>query len=195
MTRVIKSVYEKQPLELKAHLGQMIDGAINFEKYSDLNTFKSTNDLQFTVMLSSVVDWRKSFKEDFCILHDATSNFMRQKETWDKITGTSIPKQDHPFGDGSEVEFPLRVIETRAIDSKLNYSIQLSDLLAGYASKHFDLSRPEEERYILDSMVDHGLINSSFNSIRPGVEFPTFPPERLNGPDAVDRIIKMMKSD
>lgn len=192
LTSRIKSVYEIQNYQLKELLGQMLDGCYNFEKYFDFGSFKSTNDLQFAVMLGAVVDWRKMFTEDFRIIHDATSNFMRQKETWDRITGVNVFKRKHPLGDGSEVEFPLRVIETLAVDSRQNYSVQLADVLAGYASKHFDLTRPEDEREILDEIVNTGLGYTNFNSILPGHEFPNFPPERLTGPDAVDKMSDIM---
>lgn len=191
----VKSVYQKQSLELKTILGEMLLGAQNFERYSDLDTFKSTNDLQFTAMLALVADWRKKYTEDFFIVHDASSNFLRQKETWTQVTSTEIPEQLHPLGDGTFVQFPLRVVETSSVNSKDNYSVQLSDLLAGYASRHFDLKRPADEREILDGMVTAGLFASSFNSIMPGRDFPAFPPKKLDGPDAVDLMIKMMNGD
>jgi len=191
----LKRVYKKQSLEVKTLIGEMIEGANNFEQYSDLATFKATNDLQFTAMLAAVADWRKKFSEDFSIMHDASSNFLRQKETWETVTSKSVSQQLHPLGDGTYVEFPLRVLATHSVDSKDNYSVQLCDLLAGFAARHFDLKQTKEERDILDAMVEAGLSAASFNSIRPGNDFPNFPPKKLNGPDAVDLMINIMKGE
>lgn len=57
-----------------------------------------------------------------------------------------------------------------------------------------DKLRPTEEREILNAMVESGLTNATINGIRPETEFPNFPPKRLEGPDAVDRMIKIMRS-
>jgi hypothetical protein len=191
-TKRIKEITAKQTPELQSVLEQMVEGAVNFETYSNLDTFKSTNDLQFTAMLAAVADWQREYTGDKVIIHDASSNFLRQKEVWDQVTGNDVDEHLHPLGDGTFVQFPLRVLATHAVDSKSHYSVQLSDLLSGYAAKHFNLERPDQEREVLDGMVDAGLFNSSFNGIRPGYEFPSENPEKLNGPDAVDLMIKMM---
>lgn len=179
---------------MKTLIGQLIDGAEKFEEFHDINDFKNTNDLQFTAMLAAVADWRKKFVDDFVIIHDASSNFLRQKETWANITGNDVPKQLHPLGDGSFVEFPLRVLETHSANSKDNYSIQLSDLLAGFASRFFNPNQSQDERIILNEMISSGLKHATINCIMPGKEFPDGEPRKLNGPDAVDRMMGIMRA-
>ncbi|WP_316819241.1 DUF3800 domain-containing protein [Pedobacter nyackensis] len=191
----IEHLYNKQSLAVKHHLALMVEGVRNFEHFNNLDTFKSTNDLQFTAMLAMIVDWRKATSEDFTVIHDASSNFLRQRQLWDQITSHDVISQDFPLGDGSTVAYPLRVLNTKSVNSKDSYGVQLSDLLAGYASKHFDLTRPKEERETLDGMVTAGLYGSNFNSIRPAKDFPSGAPSKLTGPDAVDLLINIMKKN
>lgn len=113
----------------------------------------------------------------------------------DQLTSHQVISQDFPLGDGSTVAYPLPVLKTQSVNSKDSYGVRLSDLLAGYAAKHFDLSRPKEEREILDGMVTAGLDGSSFNSIRPAKDFPSGSPNKLTGPDAVDQLINIMKKN
>lgn len=190
---VLKEEYERQSLEVKPLLGQLLDGANNFEKHTDLETFRATNDLQFTTMLAAVADWRKRFQEDFVIIHDASSNFLRQKENWNTVTSTDVPKQMHPLGDGTTVEFPLRVLETHSVNSKDNYSVQLCDLLAGFASRYFNPQKTKDEQEILEAIAENGLGSATTNGIRVGKDFPTGPPQKLDGPDAVDLMLNIMK--
>lgn len=190
---ILRREYIKQSLEIKNLIGQLIDGLENFNEFHDVNDFKHTNDLQFTAMLAAVADWRKKFSDDFIIVHDASSNFLRQKETWATITGNDVPQQMHPLGDGSFVEFPLRVLETHSVNSKDNYSIQLSDLLAGFASRFFNPNQTHDERIVLDEMIASGLEHATINGIMAGKDFPNEEPQKLNGPDAVDRMIDIMK--
>jgi hypothetical protein len=54
------------------------------------------------------------------------------------MTNADVPRQLLSRGDGTTVEFPLRVVATTPEDSKDNYSVQFCDVLAGLTTKIFD---------------------------------------------------------
>lgn len=185
----VKSV----PEELQVFFDQMALGAQLFEEYNNLKTFKSTNEVHVTSMLAVVGHWRNNYSEDFKIVHDASANFFRHKEMWENITNNNVPKQMHPLGDGSSVEFPLRVTSTEPVDSKDSCAVQFCDVLAGLASRHFVPTTDEKSRVLLERVVDAGLNSISYNGIQAAPIFPDqIPPKKLNGPDAVDRMTSIM---
>jgi hypothetical protein len=97
-----------------------------------------------TVMIAAVVDWRKQCDDDLAVIHDASSNFLRQRKMWDKITNSDVPKQLHRLGDGTYVQYPLRVVSTEQADSRDHTSIQLCDIVAGLMAK-FHAEQIEDE--------------------------------------------------
>lgn len=108
---------------------------------------------------------------------------------WEKITNNDVPKQMHRLGDGSFVEFPLRVRSTTSLDSMKSRSIQFCDLLAGLATRHFSPFTEGDDRRFIDELIEAGLKNVTFNGIRPSYVFPNqIPPKRLTGPDVVDQM-------
>lgn len=173
-------------------LEQMAIGADLFHKFHNIDTFKGSDELQLTSMLAVVSHWRKNAADDFEVVHDATSNFFRRKELWDKITNNNVPKQLHPLGDGTFVEYPLRVVSTRSENSKHNRSIQFCDLLAGIVSRHFYPGLDADTRKFLDDVIEAGMKNIDYNGIRPGLDFPDFPPKKADGPDAVDQMTQII---
>lgn len=92
-------------------------GAEMFHRFHELDSFRGSNELQQGTMLAVVSYWRQKHPEDFAVVHDASSNFLRGKGMWERITNSSVPEQRHRKGDGTFVEFPLRVVSTTAIDS------------------------------------------------------------------------------
>lgn len=179
----LKSIVD---IEVKPFLDEMIQGCMILEAIIDMETFKETNELQLTTMLAIISYWRQHNQEDFSIIHDESSNFFRQRETWQAITNPDVPPQFHPLGDGSVVEFPLRVIETISVDSKNNYSVQLCDILAGFAAGYKKLSTGIIDDHTFYEAAKAGLGDIMFNGIQPKNVFPTSPPRKLQGPDAVD---------
>ncbi len=169
-------------------LEQMADGAEMFERFSDLDNFASSDELHVTSMIATVAHWRKFYSEDFAAVHDASAHFFRHRETWEKVTGTGAPAGLHQSGDGTSVEFPLRVISTQAVDSKDNSSVQFCDVLAGLFAKQFNKRIEGDDRKLLQDVVAAGLGELRFNGVRPSAVFPDFPPRRLDGPDAVDKM-------
>lgn len=140
-------------------------------------------------MLAIIGHWRRQSREDFAIIHDASSNFLRGAEIWRRITSNNVPNQMHRSGDGSFTEFPLRITSTTPIDSKTSRSVQFCDILAGLSARHFSPLTLGDERAFLDELIDVGLKDLSFNGIRPQSIFPDrIPPKPLTGPDIVDQM-------
>ncbi|ENN88493.1 hypothetical protein RHSP_04799 [Rhizobium freirei PRF 81] len=174
---------------VKIFLEQMALGAALFERYHSLENFHGSDEFQTTTMLAIVSHWRQHYPEDFAVIHDDSSNFLRSREMWGKITSVNVPPQLHRSGDGSFVEYPLRVISTTAMDSKDSPSIQFCDLLAGLAAKHFSPRTEGDDRVFMDQVIEAGLKHITYNGIRPDVIFTDrIPPRRLDGPDVVDQM-------
>lgn len=179
--------------EVQIFLKQMHLGAILFEKFNNLDTFSSSNDLQLTTILALIASWRQKYDEDFNVYHDNSSNFFRKKELWEKITNPNVPKQKHKLGDGSYVEFPLRVISSTGIDSVNNFSVQYCDVIAGLVCKCFSLPTSKDEEIIISKIKDKGILDMICNGIVPSPIFPDkIPPKPLNGPDIIDQMVNII---
>ena len=175
--------------ELRIILDQMALGAELFANYMNVDTFRDSNELQVTCMLAVVIQWRKRYLDDFVAVHDASSNFFRRQDMWEKMTNKDVPEQIFSLGDGTTVMFPLRVISTSSEDSKKNYSIQFCDILAGLSARRLHPNMTNDERKFLDSLKEAGLGDIGRDGIHSDLTFPdTFPPRRLTGPDVVDQM-------
>lgn len=179
---------------IQMFLDQMATGAEIFERYSDLSTFKSSNSLQTSTMIAVIGHWRQRYQDDFAVIHDASSSFLRDRQTWEAVTGVGGDGRALKAGDGSFVDFPIRVVSTEAKDSRESRSIQFCDILAGLVSRHFNPNLSDEDRAFMGELVDEGLGNISSNRLVPGTEFPDqIPPKRLEGPDVVDQMAEMLR--
>jgi hypothetical protein len=178
---------------VRIFLEQMELGARLFHEYHNLEKFGGSDELQMTTMLAVVSYWRQHYLEDFAIVHDASSNFLRSKDMWERITSNAVPAQMHRQSDGTFVEFPLRIVSTAAADSRDSRSIQLCDILAGLATRHFSLRTDGDDRNFLNELIGKGLKDITYNGIRPTHVFPDqIPPKRLTGPDIVDQMTEMV---
>lgn len=178
----------------KIFIEQFSMGAQLFEKFNNLETFKSSNNLYTTVMLTLVAHWRQKHPEDFAIVHDASSTFLRDRDLWNAATKSDAPKTAIPMGDGSFAEYPMRVVATTAQDSRQSSAVQFCDILAGLTARHFSPNLDPDERQFMNRMIDEGLCHISCNRIVPGTEFPVqIPPRRLSGPDAVDQFSALLR--
>lgn len=188
------SVMEQSTEEpVQIFLDQMATGARLFNEYNNLATFRGSDELQVTTMHASIGHWRQRHPEDFEVIHDDSSNFLRHREMWERSVNSNGPKELHPMGDGTMVEYPLRVRSTRAVDSRTSSGIQFCDILAGLAARQFSPATVGEDREFMDRLVANGLSELVYNGIRPDTIFPDqIPPRRLHGPDAVDRLMGVM---
>lgn len=189
LQKQLRSMAEGAGQPNQIFLEQMAFGAEHFEAYHDLDGFRGSDDLQFTTMLAIVSYWRQQFDDDFAVFHDDSSNFLRRRDMWEKVTSPKVPPQFHGSGDGSFIRYPLRVISTTPLNSRVSFSIQVCDLLAGLATKHFSTHTEGADREFMDRVISAGLMNITYNGLRPSTIFPDyFPPRRLTGPDVVDQM-------
>jgi hypothetical protein len=174
-------------------LDQMALGAEEFQRFYDLAAFRGSSEIQVTSLFASMLYWRRKFQEDFAVVTDESSNFLRNKDMWDRATNSDVPAQTHVAGDGEPVEFPIRVVSTTLVDSKTSHAVQLCDVLAGFAARHFDDKTSDADRELLDAAIESGLGVVDYNGIRPALVFPdAIPPRRLDGPDVVDRLQEVL---
>jgi hypothetical protein len=176
---------------VRTFLEQMALGAQLFERYHDLATFRGSDELQMTIMLTIVYHWRQKCAEDLVLIHDASSNFLRSQKVWQKITSCDVPRQGLRFGDGSIVEYPLRVISTTPMNSENSRSIQFCDVLAGIATRHFSPLTEGRDRTFMDEVIDAGFKHITYSGIHPNTVFPD-QIKRLSGPDVVDQMMGVM---
>lgn len=175
--------------EFNMVLDQLATGAEMFHKFHDLSTFKGTDEMQVTTMIALVASWRQRYDDDFVVMHDKSANFFRRRELWEKIVGPDAPAKLHPLGDGTNVQFPLRVIRTEAVDSKLSYAIQLCDMIAGMTAKVCNPNNSPEDKEWLAKILEAGFGKITYNGIYFRPEFPDGPPTPLDGPDVVDMMV------
>ena len=174
-------------------LEQIALGADLFDRYHNLSTFRGSDETHVTSMLASVTHWRKAFQEDFAIIHDASANFFRHRDIWERMTNEHVPSQPFPLGDGTTVEYPLRVISTTAVDSQECPAVQFCDICAGLAARHFDPRLSTSNRQFVNQVDEAGFSSLEYNGIRPDNIFPDrIPPRRRTGPDSVDRMTDIL---
>jgi hypothetical protein len=119
------------------------------------------------------------------VVHNSPSNFLRSRDLWQRITNNNVPKQQHRLGDGTFVEYPLRLMATQAVDSADSRAIQFCDVLAGIGARYFDPRTAGNDLEFMDRLVEAGLKHISYNGILPAPVFPDrIPPKRLSGPSS-----------
>ena len=181
------------PEELEVYLDQMRLGAKLFTHFYNLATFKGADETQVTSMMAVVAHWRGRHSEDFIIVHDATANFFRRQELWERMTSSDVPRQTMRTSAGTDMEFPLRVISTRPVDSRENLTIQFCDVLAGLTARIFDERIEAAERELLTEVMHGGLANVGCSGIRfEPVFLDQFPPLPLTGPDNPDQMAEII---
>ncbi len=172
---------------------QMAHGASLFDEFHNLEQFKSTNEFHVSCMVAIIAYWRQRYSEDFSVIHDASSIFFRNKDVWESITSSDVPDQSHPLGDGTTVQFPLRVTSTNPIDSAESIQVQFCDVLAGLTTRVFDKRMDAENKELLQNVINAGFGEMRYNGVRPSATFPDkFPPDKKVGPDPVDLMAKII---
>jgi hypothetical protein len=193
LQRVLQGLKTEAPEELQVFLDQMELGANLFTEFNHLPSFRDSSEIQVTSMVASVAHWRRTYTEDLEVVHDATANFFRRREIWERMTNADAPRQLLTRGDGTAIEFPLRVVATTPVDSKDNHSVQFCDVLAGLTTKIFDRRIGGADRDFLNDVIHAGMGALSYDGVRPSTTFPAqIPPRRLAGPDNVDKMTEVM---
>lgn len=93
-----------EPVQL--FLEQMADGAEAFLRFTDIDTFRSSNELHTSTMIALVSHWRRRTNDDFAVVHDASSTFLRNRRMWENVTSPTVPEQAMMGGDGKDTPFP-----------------------------------------------------------------------------------------
>lgn len=159
----------------------------------NLESFQDTNEIQITSVFSSVTWWRQHRTEDFALVHDESSAFMKQVDLWETMLREDFVAPPFPIADGTEVELPLRVRSTTAVRSHESYSIQLCDLLAGLLAKAGPgLIGAPHDPFIVE-LVEAGAGELTYSGIMPHALYSDGPPQRREGPDMVDRMIELIR--
>ena len=142
---------------VKVLVDQMALGAELFLQYHSFESYRGSNELHVSSLVAVIVHWRQRHPEDFAVIHDASANFFRRRDTWERITSPNVPQEVHALGDGSDVEYPLRVVSTTPMNSIDSRAIQLCDMLAEYTARNFDPRLTPDERALLDNTIRAGL--------------------------------------
>lgn len=183
------------PEELQDFLGGLADGAEHFHTFHTFDGVAGVNDLHVTSLVECLHHWRQKSDDSFRVIHDESSHFFSRSETWDRISALDVPDTEIQYTEERTISFPLRVEETEVAPSNQSYSLQLADLIAGFATRFFRQDQealdPALRRAILDIAADH----QNFGVLTPGTEFIDGPPQRRNGPDVVDQITNLMFHD
>ncbi|GEM67994.1 hypothetical protein SMI01S_16000 [Sphingobacterium mizutaii NBRC 14946 = DSM 11724] len=191
----LKDIRDKTVFEVATLIDQMIEGARVVERFVNFDTYKKTNDLQLATMLGLVGRWRQRSDEDFEIIHDKSSNFYRNLDVWKSITKPDVPEFIHPLPDGTSVKFPLKIVDTKSEDSKINRSIQLCDIIAGFITQRSKIqSGLVRNKEVYAEALKLGLGELTATGIHPGYDFPTFPPPRKTKHDHVDIMSSLISS-
>lgn len=178
--------------ELKPFLEKASEGANSFHQYYNFNTFRTSNEIQLTVVLASIQYWRTKSDLDFSIIHDQSRNFFNQIELWEKITSSDVPEKGIPDSHGNLVQYPLRVISTEEGNSEKYWTLQLCDVLAGLLCRIFSPKNTTEEKQLMKEILSEILGKITIDGMCPGDDFIDGPPEISDGPDSVDQFVSIV---
>lgn len=192
LASTIKALEQKVSLEVKHYLAEMRQGCDSFDQFNNFETFRKTNDLQLTVMLKILIRWRQQYEQDFIVVHDDSASFARSREMWTALTEMNAPNYLYTLGDKTQVLFPLRVLQTESVDSKQNHSIQLCDIIAGFATLFSKMDPNNKQAEIIQKAWDQGFGNIACTTITFRQDFAKVPPPNRTGPDVVDILGAMM---
>jgi hypothetical protein len=188
------SLFESSgPAEMKFFFEMAGLGAEHLYRSGTVEGLRGSLEVYVTSMLNCVGFWSQRVDGELDIFHDQSNSFFAQKDLWDALTSKEVAEQLHPVANGPPIKFPLPVGQTNSLDSKTSAAIQLCDLLAGLTAKM--RNRPEGEgQDVIDGLLATKIGSVAINGIQPGTEFPDGGPELRDGPDPVDRMVKIIRS-
>jgi len=155
-----------------------------------LETFTDSNEIQVTSVFSTMAWWRQQRTEDFHLMHDESSAFLKRGSMWNAMLRDDIPPQRIPTSNGSDIELPIRIRSTMATSSKASPAIQLCDVLAGFAAKAAPGLYGQASDPFVRELIDLGAGELVHSGVMPHPLFPEGKPNRRTGPDMVDRMLR-----
>ena len=181
------------PEEVKPFMEMLSMGAQLYSEANNLHLQKSSNDIQFTCVLASVHYWRAQCGSDFEVVHDKSSNFFRKIDWWKQITSPDLPIATVPIANQQVMQFPLRVLSTRAEDSESSRALQLCDVIAGLLSRLLHEDHPSLDPAFRTEVVRAGFGEMISDGIKPDEEFIQGPIQSRSGPDMVDQFLAAVR--
>jgi hypothetical protein len=195
---VLKEHLERGKATTEAPLPGLFDlllrGLAHFrERNANLAHFTGSSEIQVTSVFSSITWWRQHRNEDFTLVHDESSAFLKQRDLWDTMLRDDFVAPPFPIANGNEVELPLRVRSSTAVRSHDSHSIQLCDILAGLLAKAGPgLVGGSHDPFIVELVLaGGGALN--YSGIMPHALYVDGPPQRRDGPDMVDRMTELLR--
>jgi hypothetical protein len=157
-----------------------------------LEDFEDSSEIQVTSVFSTVTWWRQQRREDFALVHDESSAFLKQRDLWQTMLRDDFEAPPFPIANGSEVELPLRVRSTTAVRSQESPAVQLCDVLAGLGAKAGPgLIGGTRDPFIVE-LVEAGAGELTYSGVMPHALYVKGPPPRREGPDMVDRMVELL---
>lgn len=173
-----------------------IQGLAFFKKTNpSLEEFTESNEIQLTSVFSSVIWWRQQRPEDFNLVHDESSNFLRQRALWSTMLRDDFVSPPLPMGNGTLVEFPLRIRSTRSASSHDSPAIQLCDVFAGLGAKAALAFEGRDRDPFMVELVELGVGALTHGGVMPHRQFATGLPPRRTGPDMIDRMVDLLRPE
>lgn len=159
-----------------------------------LEDFTGSSEIQVTSVFSSMVWWRQQRSEDFHLVHDESSAFLKQQGMWDAMIRDDVAPQRFSISNGTDVELPLRVRSTTGVRSQESPAVQLCDVLAGFAAKAAPgIGGGTKDPFILE-LVNLGAGDFVHGGVMPHALYVgREAPRRRQGPDAVDRMVELLR--
>jgi len=183
----------KTSTPLSSLFGLLLRGLSHFvSRNPDIELFTDSSEIQVTSVFATVTWWRQQRPEDFLLVHDESSAFLKQRELWDVMLREDFVAPPFPIANGTEVELPLRVRSTTSVRSNESASVQLCDVLAGFGAKAGPgLIGGERDPFILE-LVEAGAGALNYSGVMPHAQYFEGPPARRSGLDMVDRMTELL---
>ncbi|TYC79398.1 DUF3800 domain-containing protein, partial [Novosphingobium sp. BW1] len=159
----------------------------------NLAHFTDSSEIQVTSVFSSITWWRQHRSEDFALVHDESSAFLKRRDLWETMLRDNFVAPPFPIADGTEVELPLRVRSSNSVRSHDSHSVQLCDILAGLLAKAGPGLVGGTRNPFIVELVLAGAGSLNYSGVMPHSQYVDGPPQRRDGPDMVDRMTDLLR--
>lgn len=172
----------------------LAEGSRRFEASNPrFDAFEDSSEIFLTSVLSTVTYWRQQRDENFDLVHDESSNFLRRQDMWLALLRDDYASPPVEQGNGTLIEFPLRVRSTRAVRSHDSSAVQLCDLVAGLAAKAAPgLDGRASDPFVVD-LVMAGAGALTVGGVRPHDDYAEEGVPRASGPDMLDHVVDLLE--